>query len=92
MKILEVQLIKTSKGQVKARADILFDGFTLKGFKVIQNSEGKTYVTPPSYLAGSFWRPLFKTESEEDWNEIQRKVLDEFSKREIEEIFEEPNK
>jgi DNA-binding cell septation regulator SpoVG len=85
MNIIEIILVKADKGKVKARADIVFDWFTLKGFKVIQNDEGKIYVTPPSYNVGMFWRPLFKTESEEDWKEIQRQVIDKFDKQEIEE-------
>lgn len=88
MKIIEIQLVKADKGKVRARADIIFDWFTLKGFKVIQNNEGKTYVTPPSYQAGNFWRPLFKTESKEDWDEIQRCVLKKFETKEIEETLE----
>lgn len=88
MKIIEIILVKADKGKVKARADIVFDGFTLKGFKVIENDDGKTYVTPPSYLAGTFWRPLFKTETEEDWKEIQRRVIDKFTDKEIEESLE----
>jgi DNA-binding cell septation regulator SpoVG len=82
MKILEVALVKTKSEKVKARADIHFDGFLLKGFKVIQ-------VTPPSYQAGPFWRQLFKTDSEDDWKEIQRTVLDKFEKLQMEESFDE---
>lgn len=89
IKILEINLIKADKGKVKARADIVFDGFTIKGFKVIQNEDKKTYVTPPSYLAGMFWRPLFKTETEGDWREIQRKVLEEYNKQQIVEVLDE---
>lgn len=89
MKILEVALVKTKSEKVKARADIHFDGFLLKGFKVIQDKEGKVYVTPPSYQAGSFWRPLFKTDIEDDWKEIQRTVLDKFEKSQIDESFDE---
>ncbi len=79
MKILEIQIIKTKLGKVQARIDVHFEGFWLKGFKVIQDSETrKEYVTPPSYLAGTFWRPLFKTDSKEDWQEIQRRILEEY--------------
>lgn len=88
MKILEVILVKADKGKVRARADIVFDGFTIKGFKVIQNDDAKIYVTPPSYQAGNFWRPLFKTESLEDWKEIQKRVLDQYETKEIEETLE----
>lgn len=92
MKIKEIKLIKADKGMVMARADITFEGFLLKGFKVVQNKEGKTYVTPPSYLAGTFWRPLFFTETKEDWAEIQRQVLEVFSDQQIEEVFEKDDK
>ncbi len=88
MKIKEIKLVKADKGMVQARVDITFEGFILKGFKVIQNAEGKTYVTPPSYLAGTFWRPLFYTEVEEDWNEIQRRVLEAFNNQQIKEVLE----
>lgn len=88
MKIKEIKLVKADKGMVQARVDITFEGFILKGFKVIQDKTGKTYVTPPSYLAGTFWRPLFYTEVEEDWNEIQRRVLEAFNNQQIKEVFE----
>jgi DNA-binding cell septation regulator SpoVG len=89
MKIIEINLVKADKGKVKARADILFEGFMIKGFKVIQDDGGKTYVTPPSYNAAGFWRPLFKTESEEDWKEIQRKVLEVFNSQQLKEVSDE---
>lgn len=88
MKIKEIALIKSQSEMVKARADITFDGFVLKGFKVIKNKEGKTYVTPPSYKAGAFWRELFHTEEEEDWDMIQKAVLSKFEEMEIGEEFE----
>ena len=88
MKIQEILLVKAEKGKVKARADIVFEGFTLKGFKVIQDESGKTYVTPPSYQAGGFWRPLFKTEKKEDWEQIQHEVIDKYENKEIEECLE----
>ena len=91
MKIKDIKLIKADKGMVKARVDITFDGFILKGFKVIKDNEGKTYVTPPSYLAGTYWRPLFFTETEEDWNQIQKRVLETFNNQEIEEVLNETN-
>jgi hypothetical protein len=46
-------------------------------------------VTPPSYLAGNFWRPLFKTDSPEDWQEIQRQVLKKFNEYLIDETVNE---
>lgn len=79
MKIIEVQILKAKSEKVIARADVHFEGFLLKGFKVIRDEKtNKEYVTPPSYLAGVFWRPLFKTDSLEDWQEIQRRILQEY--------------
>lgn len=76
IKILDVQIVKTRSETVKARADIQFDGFLLKGFKVLQDIDTKQeYVTPPSYKSPAGWRALFKTDRKEDWQEIQRRVL-----------------
>jgi len=86
MKILEIKILNAKSENVKARADIHFDGFTLNGFKVILNSEThKEYVTPPSYKSFKGWRMLFKTDDEEDWNEIQRRVLEEYGHHLIDE-------
>jgi len=53
-------------------------GFWLKGFKIIRGKEpNKEYVTPPSYQAGQYWRELFHTDSPDDWQEIQRRILQE---------------
>lgn len=89
MKILEVQIVKTKSEKVKARADIHFDGFELKGFKVIVDENGKEFVTPPSYLSPKGWRALFKTDNPEDWQEIQRRVLETFNNIQIAEFAEE---
>lgn len=80
MKILEVQIVKAKSERVRARADVHFDGFWLKGFKVLQDEDTKKeYVTPPSYLSPSGWRALFKTDSLEDWQAIQRQILEEYA-------------
>lgn len=80
MKILEVKFVKTKQGKVKVRADVHFEGFWLNGFKVFQDEETKReYLTPPSYPVGIFWRKLFKTDSLEDWKQIERKVIDEYN-------------
>ena len=80
MRILEVQIVKTKLGKVKARADVHFEGFWLKGFKVLQDEETrKEFVTPPSYQSPSGWRMLFKTDSPKDWQEIQRRILEEYN-------------
>lgn len=86
MKILEVQIVKTKSESVRARADVHFEGFLLKGSKIIWDKEKrKEFVTPPSYLSGMGWRPLFKTDSPEDWQEIQRRILEEYNQTLIKE-------
>lgn len=87
MKILEVHIIKTKSEKVKARADVHFDGFWLKGFKIIQDAETKReYVTPPSYQSPHGWRGLFKTDLPEDWEKIQRRILEEYNHHLMQEI------
>lgn len=82
MNILEINILKTKSETVRARADVHFEGFVLKGFKVLFDSERhKEYVTPPSYHSFMGWRPLFKTDTLEDWQEIQRRILDEYNTR-----------
>ncbi len=80
MKIVSVSFVKTNSPKVKARADVEFEDFTLKGFKVLQaEATKKDYVTPPSYLSPKGWRPLFKTTKPDDWEEISRRIIEEFN-------------
>lgn len=93
IKILGVQIIKTHSEKVKARADVHFEGFWLKGFKVLRDEDKKKeYVTPPSYLSPSGWRTLFKTDLPEDWQEIQCRILEEYDHHLIEESVSELDK
>lgn len=93
LKIIEIKFVKTKSESVLARADIHFDGFWLKGFKILRNKERKEYVTPPSYFAQhKGWRKLFETDSLEDWQMIQRRVLEDYNvhlmKESIDESYE----
>ena len=79
MKIIEISIVKTKSENVKARVDVHFEGFWLKGFKVLQDSETKKdYVTPPSYKSFAGWRPLFRTDDPSNWNDIQKHILKEY--------------
>lgn len=90
MKIQEVEIVKTKSEKVKARADVHFGWFWLKGFKILFDEEkNRNYVTPPSYLSGFGWRALFKTDNKEDWNDIQKRILKTFDEYEIEESMKE---
>jgi len=89
LKIISIEFVKTKSEKVLARADVHFEGFLLKGFKILRNLENKDYVTPPSYLSPKGWRQLFKTDSEEDWKDIQHRILEEYDKHLINESLEE---
>lgn len=91
MIILEVSFLEAKSEKVKARADVIFEDFTLKGFKVLEDNEKKKlFVTPPSYKHISMgWRPLFKTNKPEDWQEIQRRILEDYEKHLINDSLEE---
>lgn len=90
LKIIDVSFIKASSPKIKARADVQFDGFILKGFKVIFDSENhKDYVTPPSYFSpGKGWRMLFRTDNPKDWQQIQSIVLKKYSEYELKDSIE----
>jgi len=84
MKILEVEIIKTKSEKVQARADVHFEGFWLKGFKIIKDLTTRSeFVTPPSYLSPRGWRPLFKTDSIEEWYEIRSQILEDYNNFQI---------
>jgi hypothetical protein len=88
MKILEVTIVKTKSESVIARADVHFEGFLLKGFKILRDiKDNHEYVTPPSYFSLNGWRSLFKTDKPEDWKEIQQQILSKLSQIQIEETL-----
>lgn len=93
MKILEVTFLESKSEKVIARADVHFEEFILKGFKVLKDEKtNKQYVTPPSYKAGVYWRPLFRTDSVDEWHNIQNRIIEEYEKKQIEESMQETNK
>ncbi|MFZ5366498.1 MAG: hypothetical protein ACOZBZ_04410 [Patescibacteria group bacterium] len=91
LKILSIDIFKANKGEVIARADIHFDGFLVKGFKVLRDESGANYVTPPSYLSPHGWRPIFKTDSPEDWQAIKNGILKSYDEYLMKEAMEEPS-
>jgi hypothetical protein len=80
LNIVSIRFMTINKGDVIARADIHFKGFTLKGFKLLKDDGDDIYVTPPSYLSSHGWRQLFRTDNPEDWNEIKETILFEYQK------------
>lgn len=90
MNIANVTIIKTVSSTVLARADITFDWFELKGFKILQNQQSKkVYVTPPSYHSPSGWRQLFRTLQEKDWEQITSKVIQKYEEEEMKSFIDE---
>lgn len=89
MNIHEIQIRKIDSGKVKGQAKINFEWFWLSGFKVVSDEEGKLYVTPPSYFSPFLkkWNPIFTTIKKEDWQQIQKAVLDKYNETDIEEVL-----
>jgi len=88
MRIVEIKFHKISDEdtEVVSRVDIHFDGFWLKGFKVIRDRDSnKEYVTPPSYRSPKGWRALFLTDSKTDWQKIVASVLSAYNEHLIKE-------
>ncbi|QQG41265.1 MAG: hypothetical protein HYV90_03785 [Candidatus Woesebacteria bacterium] len=67
--------IKSSNTKVKMRADIHFNNFWLKGFKILTDNSGKDFVTPPSYPTKFGFRQLFRTDDKSDWQKIHAEIL-----------------
>lgn len=93
MKITKVVIVKTNSDKVLARADVFFEEFILKGFKVLRDEKTlHEYVTPPSYLSKMGWRPLFRTVDPEDWRTIEKEITktykEEFMKESADELDE----
>lgn len=90
LSIEDVKYMLTKSENVICRADVTFsEGFELKGFKVLRDKlTNKEYVTPPSYKAGPFYRPLFHT-SPEVWRQIQNEILKRFNQWQIEQSLSE---
>jgi len=99
MNILDITILNTSASRVLARADVHFEGnhvrdegFHVKGFKIFRDEKtGKEYVTPPSYLAGKYWRPLFRLDSADEWHTLQAQIIEAYNNKLIEESMKENN-
>lgn len=90
MNILKIEIIKTSSPTVQARADVVFEDHTIKGFKIMRDAKtGKDYVTPPSYFTPNGWRPLFKTQTKEQWTELSSAIIKRYNDKLIEESLNE---
>lgn len=90
MKIIKINIVKTNSTTVCARADVNFEDFILKGFKVLRDSKTlKEYVTPPSYLSKMGWRPLFRTVDPQDWHDLEKEILHAFNTNTLKESADE---
>jgi hypothetical protein len=84
MQIVEIKFHKiTDKDtEVVSRVDIHFDGFWLKGFKVVRDPvTKKEYLTPPSYRSPLGWRALFNTDDPAVWRKICASVLSSYDEQ-----------
>ena len=75
----------TENKKMKAIVGLVFENFTIKGFR-IQESEHendygeKLWITPPSYKGPYKWHPIFYIPDLELWKELEKKIYKEYRK------------
>jgi hypothetical protein len=90
MKIIKINIIQSKSESVLARADVEFEDHLDRGFKILHDAKtNKEYVTPPSYYTPGGWRPLFKTNTKEDWIDLSKQIIKAFNNKLIEESLNE---
>jgi hypothetical protein len=81
MIIKSIKITLTEPYFIKAKADVHFEGFELKGFIITEDPSTDTVsVAAPSYKTPHGWFPLFKTDDPNEWKVIQNRILDEYHK------------
>lgn len=79
--IVKVKFVDQAK--LKAIISLDFGDFTVKGFRVMQsefkNDNGdELWLTPPSYLGGTRWHPIFFVPDKELWKQLESKIWEEY--------------
>lgn len=78
---IRVKVLQDKKLQAIISLD--FGEFVVKGFR-IQGSEYENYkgdklwLTPPSYMGGGHYHPIFFMPDKEKWKELELRVWEEF--------------
>lgn len=86
-----IKIKVTDQQKLKAIAGLDFGDFVIKGFRIMlsdyKDPKGNDllWVTPPSYQdGGKRYHPIFFLPNKEIWGQLERKILDEYSKQEKE--------
>lgn len=77
--------------KLKAIITLDFGDFVVRGFRIseseYENRQGeKLWLTPPSYLGGGRYHPMFFMPDKELWQRLEEKIWDEY-RRQSEEHF-----
>ncbi len=73
--------VKITEGKVKAIVGVDFGDFLVKGFRIqesqYENPRGqKLWLTPPAYLGGGRYHPIFFAPDKEIWDKLETKIWD----------------
>lgn len=78
--------VKITEGKIKAIVSLDFGDFIVKGFRIqesqYENTRGqKLWLTPPAYLGGGRYHPIFFMPDKSLWEGLQTKIWDEYYKQ-----------
>lgn len=78
---LKIKILEDKK--TKAIIGLDFGDFVVRGFRVIEsqfdNMNGeKLWLTPPSYLGGGRYHPIFFMPDKEQWQELEKIIWKEY--------------
>ena len=82
---IKVQVKVLESQKLKAIIGLDFGDFVVRGFRVMEsqfdNPRGdKLWLTPPSYLGGGRYHPIFFMPEKSLWEALQAKIWDEYYK------------
>ena len=71
--------VKITEGKVKGIVSVDFGDFIIKGFRVqesqFENTRGeKLWLTPPAYLGGGRYHPIFFAPDKAIWEQLEAKI------------------
>jgi|SRR3989338_1629430 len=80
---IQVKIKFVDQEKLKAIISLDFGDFTIKGFRVMKsdykNDNGEElWLTPPAYLGGGKYHPIFFMPNKERWKELEKKIWEEY--------------
>ncbi len=75
--------VKITEGKIKAIVSLDFGDFIVKGFRIqesqYENTRGqKLWLTPPAYLGGGRYHPIFFAPDKAVWEKLEAQIWDSY--------------